>query len=191
MFAQAPPSTRSSLAEGVEQFALAARAQHRLRRVLAVDVDQHFADFPQLGDGGGVAVDQRPRTAVGFDDPAQHDGAWIARQLADLEPGLERVVGHEFSDQIGARRAFANHAGIAARAQRELQRIDQDGFAGAGFTGEDGEAGSEFDFQRIDDDEVTQAQGEQHGCNAIQAGGRDRIGISCQLSLPRKVAKWL
>jgi hypothetical protein len=55
------------------------------------------------------------------------------------QPGAARAV--ELGGDLAARRAFAHHAGVGARAQHQLQRVDQDGLAGAGFAGEHGEAG--------------------------------------------------
>jgi hypothetical protein len=46
-----------------------------------------------------------------------------------------------------ARGAFAHHAGIGARAQHQLQRVDQDGLAGAGLAGQHGEAGMQVQLQ--------------------------------------------
>ena len=151
-----------------------------------------LGEFAQLRHGGGMAVDQGTRAAVGLDQAAQHHGTRIAGKIALGQPGTKRRGERELGDDVGAGRALTHHAGIAAAAQRELQRVDEDGLAGAGLAGEHGEARPELEFERVDDDEVPQAQGKQHGrTTRPQAAGRDRTGSSCQLSLPRRVAKWL
>ena len=59
-------------------------------------------------------------------------------------------------------RAVPDHAGVGALAQRQLQCIDQDRFAGTGLAGQHGETRPEIQFKRFDDDEVADGQGEQH-----------------------------
>jgi hypothetical protein len=44
--------------------------------------------------------------------------------------------------------AAAHRSGIGAFAQRQGQRIDQDGLAGTGLAGQRAEAGGELQFQR-------------------------------------------
>ena len=51
-------------------------------------------------------------------------------------------------------------AALAARQQRE--RIDDDGFARAGFAGEHRESGAHFQLDEIDDGEVANLQVGQH-----------------------------
>ena len=67
-------------------------------------------------------------------------------------------------------------AGVAALAQGQRQRVDEDGLAGAGLAGEHGEAGVEFEFERIDDDEIADAERPQH------------VYISLQCSFSRSMA---
>ena len=58
--------------------------------------------------------------------------------------------------------AFAHHAGVAAAAQRQLQRIDQDRLARAGLAGQHREAGAAFHLELADDDHVPERQAAQH-----------------------------
>jgi hypothetical protein len=83
------------------------------------------------------------------------------RELVLFEPAGGRRREREVGADVGLGRAFAHHAGVAAPAQRQLQRIDQDRLAGAGLAGEDREAG-ELEFDRVDDDEVADGQCAQH-----------------------------
>ena len=171
---------------GVEQLALAVGAQQRLRCVLAVDVDQSLAELAQQRGGGRVAIHQRARAPLGVDHPAQQHAARVAGELALGQPGVERLAAAEACADVGARRAFADHAGVGAPAHRQRQGVEQDRLARAGLAGEHREARAELDVERIDDDEVAKSQREQHrGAGQL----RERIGSSCQFSLLRSVAK--
>src|SRR5690606_17513280 len=87
----------------VEQLALPVGTQQRLRRVLAVDVDQPLADLAQCRRRGRVAVDQRARAAVGLDHAAQQHAAVVALQRALGQPGVEFGVAAELGRDVGAR----------------------------------------------------------------------------------------
>ena len=79
------------------------------------------------------------------------------------QPGGERGRRIELGGDLGPARAFAHHAGVAAAAEGELQGVDQDRLAGAGFAAEDGEAGAELDLEGVDDHEVADREAMQHG----------------------------
>src|SRR5471030_2935249 len=49
---------------GIEELALSVRAHQQLMGVLAVDVDEHLAQFTQLHERGRRTVDERPRTSA-------------------------------------------------------------------------------------------------------------------------------
>jgi hypothetical protein len=77
------------------------------------------------------------------DGAAQEQAAVLAGVEAGLvEPGGEARRRVELGGDLGARGAFAHHAGVAAAAEGELQRVDEDRLAGAGLAGEHGEAAS-------------------------------------------------
>src|SRR5207245_533037 len=67
-----------------------------------------------------------------------------------------------FGADLRARGTFAQEAGIAAAAERELQRIDEDRLARAGLAGEHGEAPIEIDLELGHDHDVAQRQPPQH-----------------------------
>ena len=62
------------------------------------------------------------------------------------------------ADHLGALGAMAHHFGTGAAAGEQLQRIHQDGFAGAGFAGEHGQSRAQLQLERIDDGEVADMQ---------------------------------
>ena len=77
---------------GVEQLALRGRAQQGLVLVLAVDVHQVLAGFPQLRERRGMAVDEAARAAGTVDGPAQYDGVRIAFESGLAEESFERCI---------------------------------------------------------------------------------------------------
>ncbi len=133
-------------------------------RVLAVNVDQHVAQLAQLRRRRRDPVDIRLRTARVIDHPAQQYPALIGRKLVCFQPGGGLLGHREIGRDVGLGRALAHHAGVAAPAQRQGQRVDQNRLAGAGLAGEDGKARRKFQFYRIDYDEIADGQGAQHGC---------------------------
>ena len=84
------------------------------------------------------------------DRAAQQQLPGIAGEVALGEPALPGSWNVELGRQLGALGAFAHHAGVAAAAEQELERIDQDRLAGAGLAGEHGEAGAELERGALD-----------------------------------------
>ena len=156
--------TRVGAGLAVEQSALGLGLHQGLVGVLAMDVHQQVAQFAQLGGSGGHAVDVGLAAASVVDHPAQQRAALFHRELVRLQPLGGLGGGRKIGGDVGLGRAFAHHAGIAPAAQGQCQRIDQDRFAGPGFAGEDGKACGKFQFDRIDDNEITDGQGAEHGC---------------------------
>ena len=73
--------------------------------------------------------------------------------------------------------ALADHAGVAAAAEREREGIEQDRLAGAGLPGEHRQAGCEIDIEPIDQDDVADRKPGQHGsprCPRVPTPGQTR-----------------
>ncbi|KAG1316537.1 hypothetical protein G6F62_013424 [Rhizopus arrhizus] len=100
-------------AVSVQQVALGIGAHQALMGMLAVDVDQAVAQFAQLGDGGGRAVDIGAAAALRIDDAAQRQFV-VGVDLAFGQPGVQRLGRVEDGGDVGAGRAFTQHAGVAA-----------------------------------------------------------------------------
>jgi hypothetical protein len=64
---------------------------------------------------------------------------------------------------LGLLGAGADDLRLGLAAQDELERLDQDRFAGAGLTGHHVHAGAELDLELVDNREVTHAKAGQHG----------------------------
>jgi hypothetical protein len=61
----------------------------------------------------------------------------------------------EYRGDLTLLRAVPHQAGIAAAAQRQSERVEEDGFACAGFAGQNGEASGKLDIEPFDQDNVT------------------------------------
>jgi hypothetical protein len=156
-------------AERIEQVALRAGSQQRLRGMLTVYINQLLAHLAEQGDGGRLTVDQRTRPSVGFDDSPQQQFAGVAGEVTLGEPGVEAGMALKACADISTRTGIANDASVAAGAQGQAKRIKQNGFARAGFPGEGGKACTELDVGRVDDDEIAQMQRQQHGLDSLGA----------------------
>ena len=151
-------------AERIEQRAMGARLDERAVVVLPVDLDKAGADPPQQPDRHRLVVEEGAAAAVGALDTAQDQVA------IDVDPRLGRdrtggmVAAHvEHGRDIALGSPAADKAQIAAAAERERQRVEQDRLAGAGLAGEHREALRQRNVQRVDDDDVADREGGEHG----------------------------
>ena len=127
--------------------------------MLAVDLDQRVADVAHQRDAGRLVVDEDAGAAVRRLQAAQDDVAVIVDGVFGKQRAGRMVARHvEDGDDLALCRAMAHQRGIAARAKRQRQRIEQDGFAGTGFTGQHGKAGQEVDVQLLDQDDIADRQ---------------------------------
>jgi hypothetical protein len=172
---------------GIEKTALRVGLEQREMSVLAMDVDQQFADLAQLAEGGRQPIDVGARAAAGFDDAAQQQ-CFVRFVVVGAQPCTHRVARADFlqvelGSDLRPLRADAHQCRIAALAQRQRQRVDQDGLAGTGLAGERAEAGIEVELEAVDDDEVADEQAAQHRC-VVQC-----LGVALQCSFSRSMAK--
>jgi hypothetical protein len=115
-------------------------------------------------DGNRLSIEIGAGFAIALDD-ATHNEFVVAFDTLLIQPLAQRSWcarkfegGGNFSS-IGA---MSNHLGTGSATDRQLQRVDQNGFAGAGFTGEHGKAFAKIEFNALDDREVTDVQVAQH-----------------------------
>ena len=120
--------------------------------VLAVDVHQEWADLPELSGGDKDAVE------VGFPGPLLSDRSldgdslflgrcelrWNPLELGQAKNGFDRGLGFSRPDDVGA----------SLVSEDKPDAVDDDGLSGAGFAGEDGEAGLKMDVQVLDRGQV-------------------------------------
>jgi hypothetical protein len=109
------------------------------------------ASLAQLRGTWRAAVDPGAALALRVDHAAQQQrGAAPGVEAGFVQPGRQQEAARvELGGDVGARRALAHHPGVAAAAQRQLQRVDQDGLARAGLAGQHGEAGAQVHFQLV------------------------------------------
>jgi hypothetical protein len=196
-FLQAPPVAESvrgvarerlAAGMGIEQLALRGGAQQRLVRMLPVDVHEQLARLPELRQRGGVPVDEAAGAPGAVEAAAQDQQPRVAGQVALFQPRQKLGAGvHlELGGELGALAALPDQARVAAPAHQQLDGVDQQGLAGAGFAGEDGEAAGELERGALDDDQVPDVERPQHGYS--------RSGFltsaSLQRSFSRSVAKY-
>ena len=161
-------------------------------RMLPVDVDQLFAQFAQLPERDAAPVDERARTATGIDHPTQQAGATVrVGQFARLQPlrNTRFASDVELGRQFGPITPRAHHARVGPAAKQQPERIDQDRLAGAGLSGQRGEARLELEFEAVDDHEIADRQGSQRGDAAVVRRGRHRYRVSLHLSFSRSMWK--
>ncbi len=147
-------------AEVIDDGELVGRFEEELGVVLAVDVDEDFADVFEHGAGDGVAVDGGGGAAAagGFEEAAGDDefGFLFEGEVGGEGDFLAEVFGGEVEDAGDAAflGAFAEHVGGRAETEENFQGPDDEGFAGTGLAGEAVEAGVEFDSDVLNDGEV-------------------------------------
>ena len=173
----------------VQQLPLGLAPQQGLMLVLAVNIHQPFTQFPQRLGRLGHAVDVAARAASTGDDPPQLAFP-VAVQVALGQPGARRRQGIEIEQgaEIGPFRPMADHVAVGAVAQQQTDGVHQDGFAGAGFAGDRGHPGRQFQFQFLDNSEIADAQLGQHGGQKDQVKGV-ASGLKPQFSLARSSSK--
>lgn len=147
----------------VEQRTDRGRPRQALPGVLAVDVDQVLGQLSQLRDGGRAAVDPGAAAPLHVDRAPQQQRALAGLEAALLQPGQERRRQVELRAHLGALRTLAHQARFGTAAQRQLQRLDEDGLAGTRLAGEHGEAGLQRELELAHEDDVAKGEAAQHG----------------------------
>ncbi len=146
--------------KAVEQVELGPRFQEPLLLVLAVHVDEVIAEALQQPHRHRRVVDERAVAPGARELSADHQLAVLGRQPRRVQDGRDpRIavdVEHGFHHgHIGVR---PDHVGLGSRAPNEENRVDKDGFAGAGLAGEDVEPRFERNGRRLDDRDIADPQ---------------------------------
>ncbi len=143
-------------AEGIQQTALFGSLEQRVMRMLAMNIDQELAQLFQLLGSRRAAVDEGARAASGFNHAAHQQHIVVAGQIIFPQPVGQAAIGWrgEFGRHLGARGAFAYHAGIGTLAKNQRDGIEQDGLAGAGLASEHGKTGREIQRKLFDQNEI-------------------------------------
>ncbi len=131
--------------------------------VLAVDIDQQFAQGFQVTEGAGGAVDIAAGSPFSGDHSAQNARA-VVFEVAFGQPGagFRDVDQIEGGQDIGLVRTRADHAAVGAIAQGQAQGIEHDRLAGAGFPCDHAHPAIEFEIEMFNDGVVMYGQVHQH-----------------------------
>jgi len=130
--------------------------------VLSVDLHEDLPDALESGERNRDPVDHGPAPTGSQDLPAYGD---LTLGLVDAQAeGLEvETAGHV---EDGFDRAFvftrSHQIAVGPLAADEAKGIDDDGFPGAGLTGQEVQTRAEFDLRGSDDREVFDAQDTEH-----------------------------
>jgi hypothetical protein len=144
--------------------------------MLAVDLDQRRTDRFQHLNADRLVVDEGARASIRNLNPAQDEvalrvdvrlGCDLARRV------LERNV--ESGRNLALAFAVADEAAVAAPAESERKRVEQNRFAGPGLAGQNAEAVAEVEFEPVDQDDVADRKLNQHPPCAYPAALRPPI----------------
>jgi len=151
--------------------------------VLAVDLDQGLTDLAQGGDARRLVVDEGAAAAVGGQGAAQDQllaGGDIEAALAD-QGDQGRVVGG--GEDGGGRGLFGpgpHQTGVGACPQRQAEGVENDRLAGPGLAGQHGQAAMDLEVERIDQHDVADGEGGQHGPAPMAFTGAGARGREAQ-----------
>jgi len=133
--------------------------------MLAVNVNELLAGLAKLIDSCGMAVDERARSPVPIDHPAQQQPILITLEGLLTQPirELGQRFDAKFGDDVRALGPGAHLLASGPLAECQRQRVDQDGFSGTRLAGQRGETGMKLELQSIDNREVMNGEMQQHG----------------------------
>ena len=131
--------------------------------MLAVNFDEKPTGLAHQRNGCRLVVDEDAGAAVAVLDTAKHDIAVIVEPVvADhLAHGMigAHIEGGRDLPLVGA---MADKRTVAPPAKGERERIEQDGFARAGFAGEHGKAGIELKVEPFNQNDIADRQLDEH-----------------------------
>ena len=148
---------------GVEQPAMAGGVDQRPLVVLAVNLDEGRAEALEHLDADGLVVDERPGAAVGELDAAQQqrilDGDAVLGEDAARRMALVELEGR---GDLALLHPVPHQAGVAARAERQREGVEQNRLAGSGLAGEHRKPAGELDVEALDQNDVADRESDEH-----------------------------
>jgi hypothetical protein len=147
---------------GIEQGALGIGPQQRLVGVLAMDIDQPFADFAQLLNGGRRTVDVGARAATGIDDAAQQQFV-VAVEIIGGQPVAH--LGQAAISKVAATSALSQPertTPASARSPRPAPGHRSGWTCRRRFRRSGHRNRRQLQLQPVDDDEILDGQVAQH-----------------------------
>ena len=111
----------------------------------------------------GVAVDKRPRPAVGVDDPAQQALVILVKGVfLQPHPRMRQRRHIELGTEFCAFGAAANELAAASFTEHEAECVDEYRLARARFARQNRHAGRKFHGNPIDDRKIPNLQIDEH-----------------------------
>src|SRR5699024_4061267 len=147
---------------GVEELTLLGGALEPQLFGLAVEGDEVGGDVGEHGDRHGASA--RGGSGPSFDRDGTGDDGFVL----DAAAGFLNAFAHGFGDtgedafDLGLVRSPADDGGADLAAHEQCQGGDEHGLAGTGLTGDDGQAGVEFDLGLGDHSELGDPQFGDH-----------------------------
>ena len=149
--------------ERIEQPPMGRRIDQRALVMLAVNLHQRGADRLQGLYADRLIVDEGAGPAIGKLHPAQdHLAGIVEAVVAEDGRGRMPLRNIEHRGDLALLDAVTDEAGIAAAAERQRERIEQNGFARTGLAGQNRKATGKLDIEPFDQDDVTDRKTRQH-----------------------------
>ena len=158
-----PSAQRGQAGVPVQEPQVPVGLQQSLVGVLAGNAGQVLRDVRQGLDGGQSPVDVDAVAVFAGDDPPDEQtfGRVVAATVHAFGRGPVRVD-VELGLQLRGCRAGPDEPGRDPSPEKQVDRIDDDGFARPGLTAENGQPVGEIDPQIVDDREIFDGQLAQH-----------------------------
>jgi hypothetical protein len=128
-----------------------------------VDKGEFRSELLEDGDGGGLVVDEDAALSSCLNFATENDFAARGVDAVFFEDGFGGGGGLEDAGDYRLVCAVADQLGGGLAAHEKGEGVNEDGFACAGFAGEEVEAGAEDGVGVIDDGVVFSAQFDEHG----------------------------
>jgi hypothetical protein len=131
--------------------------------MLAMDFDQSRREPAQRLGADASVIDIGAGASVGELDPPQ-DQFVADLDILTFEERMGGVSLRQFEcrGDLPLRLAVTHEASVAARAERQRQRIQKNGFPCAGLAGEDGQPRRELKIQLIDQHHIANGEARKH-----------------------------
>ena len=142
---------------------MARRLDERALVVLAVDLHDLLRDGAHRLQADRLIVDEGAGAPVGELQAAQDEIA-VDRDVLRRRRTARRMIGREIEDggHLALRLAGAHQRSVAAAAERERERVEQNRLAGAGLAGEHRQPRPEGEVEVVDEDDVADRELDEH-----------------------------
>jgi hypothetical protein len=184
----------SQATKSIQQIAVLAGIGQRPVIVLAMNFDEVLTDGFENLDADGLIIDKGTGAAIRQLHPPQDQIAFGIKTcvLRDGTGGMGRAK-IEYRRDLPLRQSLPHKAAITATAERQGESIEQDGFAGAGFTGQHKQSGLDRQVKPVDQDDITNGKPREHkgACGmpeecGEEPGERPEALSALQMPMPRR-----